>query len=81
MTNYPIKKRSYSSIFKESLPSTNLDTSIELAESPVTFKRVAGASIIVAIIVSIGKADTGNPISFNISISDIVPPPIGAAVK
>ena len=48
--------------------------------SPTTFNIVAGASIIVAIIVSIGNAATGYPIILIISISDIVPPPIGTAV-
>ena len=41
---------------------------------------VAGASIIVAMIVKIGKAATGYPIIVIINISDIVPPPIGTAV-
>ena len=41
---------------------------------------VAGGSIIVAMIVSIGNAATGYPIIVIISISEIVPPPIGTAV-
>ena len=48
--------------------------------SPTTFSTVAGASIIVAIIVKIGNAFTGKPINVNIIISEIVPPPIGTAV-
>ncbi len=62
------------------MPSTILATNIDDAESPTTFSIVAGASIIVAIIVSIGRAATGYPIIVIISISDIVPPPIGTAV-
>ena len=50
------------------------------AVSPVTFNTVAGASIIVAIIVSIGREYIGNPNNVIINISDIVPPPIGTAV-
>lgn len=50
------------------------------AVSPTTFNIVAGGSIIVAIIVNIGNAETGNPSIVNINISDIVPPPIGTAV-
>ena len=46
---------------------------------PVTFKTVAGASIIVAIIVSIGSVLSGKPSIVIIKVSDIVPPPIGTA--
>ena len=53
---------------------------MENAVSPTTFNIVAGGSIIVAIIVNIGNAETGNPSIVNINISDIVPPPIGTAV-
>ena len=62
------------------LPSTIRVTSIEDAESPVTFNSVAAGSIIVAIIVSIGSDASGNPISDIIIISDMVPPPTGTAV-
>lgn len=62
------------------MPSTILDTSIAELVFPTTFNTVAGQSIIVAIIVSIGNAATGYPIMLNIIISDIVPPPIGTAV-
>ena len=64
----------------QSFPSTTLVTIIDETVSPTTFNIVAGASIIVAIIVSIGNAATGYPIILIISISDIVPPPIGTAV-
>ncbi len=40
-------------------PSTILATIIDDTSSPTTFNTVAGASIIVAIIVRIGKAATG----------------------
>ena len=66
--------------FIQCFPSTILETSILLAESPTTFNIVAGGSIIVAIIVKIGNADTGKPSMVIINISDIVPPPIGTAV-
>lgn len=59
---------------------TILSISILDAVSPVTFNKVAGASITAAIIVSIGSADTGKPREVIINISDIVPPPIGTAV-
>ena len=66
-------------LFSQSLPSTTLATIIDDAESPTTFNIVAGGSIIVAIIVNIGSAATGNPIIVRIIISDIVPPPTGTA--
>ena len=61
-------------------PSIILATISDEQESPTTFKTVAGASIIVAIIERIGKADDGKPRICKINISDIVPPPIGTAV-
>ena len=66
--------------FIQSLPSTTLDTSIEEDVSPTTFNNVAGGSIIVAMIVRIGKAVNGNPIIVRINVSEIVPPPTGTAV-
>ena len=62
------------------LPSTLLVTNIAQDVSPTTLSKVAGASIIVAIIVKIGKAEVEYPIIEMINISDIVPPPIGTAV-
>lgn len=62
------------------MPSTILAANMDALESPITFNNVAGGSIIVAIIVNIGNAATGNPIIVNIIISEIVPPPIGTAV-
>ena len=66
--------------FCQSLPSTILDTNIELDASPTTFNIVAGGSMIVAMIVRIGRAALGKPIIDKIIISEIVPPPIGTAV-
>lgn len=63
-----------------SLPSTTLETNIDEAESPTTFSIVAGGSIIVAMIVKIGRALALYPIIVNIIISEMVPPPIGTAV-
>ena len=60
--------------------STIFCTNIEDTVSPTTLSIVAGASIIVAIIVNIGSAATGYPIIVIINISEIVPPPIGTAV-
>ena len=67
-------------MFIQSFPSITLATTIEEAVSPTTFSIVAGASIIVAIIVNIGNAAAGYPIIVIINISEIVPPPIGTAV-
>ena len=53
---------------------------MDVAESPTTFNIVAGASMIVAIIVYIGKTPALYPIIVIIIISEIVPPPIGTAV-
>ena len=53
---------------------------MDVAESPTTFNIVAGASMIVAIIVNIGKTPALYPIIVIIIISEIVPPPIGTAV-
>ena len=64
----------------QSFPSTTLATIIDVVVSPTTLSIVAGGSIIVAIIVKIGSAATGYPIIVIISISEIVPPPIGTAV-
>ena len=77
--NYPVQNQTPNQ-GQYSLPSTILDTSIAELVFPTTFNTVAGQSIIVAIIVSIGNAATGYPIMLNIIISDIVPPPIGTAV-
>ena len=52
------------------MPSTSLLTNIDDAVSPTTFNTVAGASIIVAIIVRIGKAAGVNPIRDRINISE-----------
>ena len=65
-------------LFIQSFPSIALETSIEDDVSPTTFNKVAAGSIIVATIVKIGSAVSGNPIIVIISISDIVPPPIAA---
>ncbi len=62
------------------MPSIILEINKDEAESPTTFRTVAPGSIIVAIIVKIGRAATGNPRSVNIIISEIVPPPTGIAV-
>ena len=67
-------------LFIHSFPSTTLVTIIDDTVSPTTFNIVTGGSIIVAIIVNIGNAATGYPIIVIISISEIVPPPIGTAV-
>ncbi len=56
------------------------ETIIEELVSPTTFNRVAAGSMIVAIIVRIGKAVNGKPIIVRIRVSDIVPPPTGTAV-
>ena len=76
------KKESYLTFFLLSFnfPSTILDTIIDAALSPTTFKTVAGASIIAAIIVKIGSDDNGNPNKVIISISLIDPPPTGTAL-
>ena len=52
----------------------------EAAVSPKELSIVAGASVIVAIMVRIGRAAIGNPSKVIISISLIVPPPTGTAV-
>ena len=67
-------------LFIQSFPSITLETSIEDDVSPTTFNKVAAGSIIVATIVKIGSAVSGNPIIVIISVSDIVPPPTGIAV-
>ena len=67
-------------LFIQFFPSITLETSIEDDVSPTTFNKVAAGSIIVATIVKIGSAVSGNPIIVIISVSDIVPPPTGIAV-
>ena len=56
--------------------STNMEADV----SPRAFNIVAGASVIVAIIVRIGNAAVGNPSNVMIKSSEIVPPPTGTAL-
>lgn len=78
--NNNLKSENSHFLLSHSLPSTSLEIIIEEAVSPVTLSTVAGASIIVAIAVKIGKVLTGKPRRVIINNSDIVPPPIGIAV-
>ena len=66
--------------FSQFFPSIILDTNIDDDVSPTTLSIVAGGSIIVAMIVNIGRADIGKFIIVRIIISEIVPPPTGTAV-